>query len=80
MARKDKRKHFILGKDFRKDGQERVTKGEDYVVHGGTKLSHEETVDIVATFSKRLKSEGHPDAATAAEILRDVLHERRQRN
>jgi hypothetical protein len=80
MARKDKRKHFILGKGFRKDGQERVTKGEDFLVHGGTKISHEETVDVVQTFSQRLKKEGHPDPATAAEILREVLHERRQRN
>jgi hypothetical protein len=34
----------------------------------------------VNEFSKRLKKEGHPDASTAAEILKDVLHDRRQRN
>ena len=80
MARKDKRRTFVIGKDFRADGQERLTKGEDFLVHGGTKITHEETVDVVQTFSKRLKKEGHPDPATAAEILREVLHERRQRN
>ena len=80
MARKNPRRHFVIGKDFRSDGEERLTKSEDFLVHGGTKISHEETVDVVHTFSKRLRREGHPDPATAAEILRDVLHERRQRN
>lgn len=80
MASRKKRKHFILGKDFRTDGKERVTKGKDYVVHGGTEITHEQTVDIVNEFSKRLTKEGHPDPGTAAEILREVLHERRRRN
>jgi hypothetical protein len=78
--KKERRKHIVLGKDFRSDGHTRVTKGEDWIVEGGTKLSHEETSDLVNEFSKRLRKEGHPDASTAAEILRDVLHERRQRN
>lgn len=79
-SKREKRRHFVIGKDFRSDGQKRVTKGEDFAVAGGTKITHEETVDIVQTFSKRLKQEGYPDPSTAVEILRDVLHERRQRN
>jgi len=79
-SKRDKRRHFVLGKDFRSDGKQRITKGKDYLVEGGTKITHEETVDIVNEFSKRLKKEGHPDASTAAEILKDVLHDRRQRN
>jgi hypothetical protein len=79
-SKKDKRRHFVVGKDFRSDGQERVTKGKDYLVHGGTEITHEETVDIVNEFSKRLEKEGHPDPGTAAEILKEVLHDRRQRN
>ena len=80
MVRKKDRKHFVIGKDFRSDGEERLTKGEDYVVHGGTAVTHGETVDIVNEFSKRLRKEGHPDPETAGEILKEVLHERRQRN
>jgi hypothetical protein len=79
-SKKGKGRHFVVGKDFRSDGKERITKGKDYLVHGGTKITHEETVDIVNEFSKRLEKEGHPDASTAAEILKEVLHERRQRN
>ncbi len=79
-SKKDKRRHFVLGKDFRSDGKERLTKGKDYLVHGGTKITHEETVDIVNEFSKRLRKEGCPDASTAEAILKEVLHERRQRN
>ena len=70
----------MIGKDFRSDGKERLTKGEDYLVHGGTKITHEETVDIVNEFSKRLRKEGNADVSTAEAILKEVLHERRQRN
>jgi len=79
-AKKGKRKHFVIGKDFRSDGKERLTKGEDYVVQGGTKITHEETVDIVNEFSKRLRKEGSADHATAEQILKEVLYDRRQRN
>jgi len=78
--KKKRAKPFVLGKDFRTDGQERVTKSKDFLVHGGTAITHEETVDIVNEFSKRHKREGCPDAQAAADILKDVLHERRQRN
>ena len=44
--KKDKRRHFVIGKDFRSDGEERLTRGKDYLVHGGTKITHEETVEI----------------------------------
>ena len=77
---KKRRRHFVFGKDFRSDGKDRVTKGKDYVVEGGTSITHEETVDIVNEFTKRLQKEGPPDPETAGEILREVLHERRQRN
>jgi len=78
--KKRRRKHFVIGKDFRTDGKERVTKSRDFLVHGGTEITHEETVDIVNEFSKRLGKEGSPDVETAAQILREVLHERRHRN
>ena len=80
MPRKKRRRHFVVGKDLRTDGKKRVTKGKDYLVDGGTEITHEETVDIVETFSERLKKEGRPDPDTATEILREVLQERRRRN
>lgn len=81
MARKkEKPKTFVIGADFRSDGEARVTKGKDYLVAGGTKITHEETVDVVHEFSKRLRKEGAPDAGTADLILKEVLSERRQRN
>jgi hypothetical protein len=81
MPRKrEKPRTFVIGADFRSDGEKRVTKSKDYVVAGGTKITHEETVDVVAEFSKRLRKEGNPDGETAGQILREVLHERRQRN
>jgi hypothetical protein len=78
--KKEKGRPFVIGADFRTDGEKRVTKGEDYLVAGGTKLSHEETVDVVHEFTKRLRKEGNPDPETATHILKDVLHERRRRN
>lgn len=79
-SKKDRRRHFVIGADARTDGKARVTKGKDFLVAGGTKITHEETVDIVNEFSKRLTKEGHPDASTATEILKEVLYDRRQRN
>ena len=79
-SKKRRRRPFVVGKDFRTDGKERVTKSKDFLVHGGTAITHEETVDIVSEFSKRLGKEGGADVETAAQILREVLHERRRRN
>ena len=79
-SKKRRRRHFVIGKDFRNDGKERVTKSKDFLVHGGTEITHEETVDIVNEFSKRLGREGGPDVEVAAQILREVLYERRRRN
>lgn len=67
-------RHFVLGKDLRSDGHVRVTRGEDFLVEGGTKESHEQTTDLVHEFSKRLRKEGPAvDPKTAVQILRDVL-------
>lgn len=75
-----KKRHFVVGKDFRTDGHTRITKGDDFLVHGGTKITHEETVHIVNEFSKRLGTEGTVDPKTAGEILKSVLEETRRRN
>ena len=80
MATRKKRRHFVVGQDLRSDGEQRITKGEDYLVHGGTSVSHDETVDVVNEFSKRLTKEGSPDPETASEILKEVLYDRRRRN
>lgn len=71
-AKKSSR-HFVLGQDLQSDGHIRVTKGEDFLVHGGTAKSHQETVDIVQTFSDKLGKEGATDAKVARDILIDVL-------
>jgi hypothetical protein len=80
MKRKTRRrktgKTFVVGQDLQSDGQTRITRGEDYLVQGGTEQSHPETVDIVETFSKKLKKEGYPDFKAAAEILREVLKQK----
>ena len=76
-----KGKHFVLGKDLRTDGHTRITKGENFAVEGGTKDSHEETVDIVHEFSKRIDKEGSKvDTETAKGILKDVLRDYNRRN
>ena len=63
----------MLGQDLQSDGHVRVTKGEDFLVHGGTARSHRETVDIVETFSEKLGREGKADVKVAREILVDIL-------
>jgi hypothetical protein len=78
MKRKRTRKpkHFVLGQDLQSDGHTRITRGDSYIVEGGTEASHPETVDIVETFSKKLKKEGCSDFKIAVEILKDVLKQK----
>lgn len=45
-------KHFILGVVTKGDDHVRVTRGERYAVHGGTKESHEQVTDFVAEIDK----------------------------
>ncbi len=80
MSPRKKSKHFVIGTDARTDGHLRVTKGDDFLVAGGTKITHDETADIVHEFSKRLRKEGTPPPETAREILDEVVKERRRRN
>ena len=68
-----KNRPFVLGQDLQTDGHVRVTKGEAFLVHGGTARSHRETVDIVETFSDQLGKEGKADVKVAREILVDIL-------
>ena len=67
---------FVLGQDMRSDGETRITKGDNYVVAGGTEKSHDETVEIVATFAKKLGKEGDPRPEVAHEILKDIMQKK----
>jgi hypothetical protein len=75
-SRKKAAKPFVLGQDLQSDGHTRITRGEHYVVQGGTEQSHPETVDIVESFSKKLQKEGYPEFKVAVEILKDVLKQK----
>jgi len=75
-----RRRHFIIGCDRRTDGEKRITRGEDYLVAGGTGITHAETAGIVGEFSRRLRKEGAAPPDVAKEILREVVQERRRRN
>lgn len=68
-----KKKAFVVGVDMRTDGETRITKGDDYLVHGGTEKSHEQTVEIVHDFSKKLQKHGADDPKVASEILGEVM-------
>ena len=45
-------KHFILGLVAKGDDHVRVTRGERFVVQGGTKESHEQTSEFVAEIDR----------------------------
>jgi hypothetical protein len=72
-ARRKKQVFFVIGHDLRSDGHTRLTKGDNYVVQGGTESSHSETVDIVQAFSGRLRKDRVTDPRDAHEILKDVM-------
>ncbi|HZL73402.1 MAG TPA: hypothetical protein VFC86_13150 [Planctomycetota bacterium] len=45
-------KHFILGVVTKGDEHVRLTRGERFVVQGGTKESHEQAADFVAEIDR----------------------------
>ena len=45
-------KHFILGVVHKGDDHVRVTRGERYVVQGGTKETHEQTAEFVGEIDR----------------------------
>jgi hypothetical protein len=51
----------------------RMTKGEDYVVTGGTEMAHEMLVDFTQTFAKRVHKNFPQNEAELDATTKDVM-------
>jgi len=65
-------KHFILGVVAKGDDHVRVTRGERYSVHGGTKESHEQVTDFVAEIDKEYVKDPPQTDGERRLIIRDA--------
>jgi len=68
-------KSFLLGLGLdTKDGQKRVTLGENYKIYGGSKQTHEMMQEKCAKLNEQLKKKGKTlDQVTQKEFL-DMAH------
>lgn len=71
MADRSTRARFLMGLGLDGDGHTRVTKGEDYVLLGGTEETHNRMQEDVERFRHRLKKMGTDlQQASPREIVR----------
>ncbi len=57
------------------DGQTRVTRGEDYLLVGGSEPLHEAMQDVAETISDACRSEGTTLGAAPPELLREIVED-----
>lgn len=75
MAWKDKYKKLLLGLGFdADDGHKRITKGENFYLFGGSKLTHQKMQEIAIKFNEQLKKKQKTlDTVSEKEFI-DIAH------
>lgn len=63
-----------LGPESR-DGQTRVTNGDDYVLLGGSEPLHEAMQEIAETIADACRSEGTTIGSAPPELLREIVED-----
>ena len=70
------RQRLLLGLGFDgKDGHKRYTKGEDFVLMGGSEETHEKMTETAIKVGEKLAKKGRTIRTASAEELRDVFGE-----
>lgn len=64
---------FIQGIAFSKDGERRVTVGENFRVDGGTQEHHEQLVELTQEVSKECKKDAPQTQGEFNMIVRDSM-------
>ncbi|MBI4565871.1 MAG: hypothetical protein HY716_14380 [Planctomycetes bacterium] len=67
-----KRNHFILGKVLEGDGHVRVTRGERFLVSGGTEGSHRRAADCIHDIDKEIRRDPPQTPGEMRMIVRDA--------
>ncbi|MBO5722274.1 MAG: hypothetical protein J6S19_04080 [Lentisphaeria bacterium] len=72
----DLRQRMLLGLGFdSKDGHKRYTKGEDFVLMGGSEETHEKMTETAIKVSEKLAKRGKTIRTASEEELRDTFGE-----
>ena len=70
------RQRMLLGLGFdNKDGHKRYTKGEDFVLMGGSEETHEKMTETAIKVNEKLSRKGRSIRTASDEELRDVFGE-----
>ena len=74
-AKNPKRKAALLGLALDSDGHKRVTKGDNFLLVGGTKDTHEVMTEKAIKINEKLKARGKQLETVSHEEFNDIAHE-----
>jgi hypothetical protein len=74
-AKKTKRKAALLGVGLDSDGHKRITKGENFLLVGGTQETHEVMTEKTIKINEKLKARGKRLETVSKEEFDDIAHE-----
>jgi hypothetical protein len=69
------RKAVILGVGLDSDGHKRVTTGENFLLAGGSKETHEEMTEKAVKINEKLRARGKRLEEVGREEFDDIAHE-----
>jgi hypothetical protein len=72
---KKKRKASMLGLGLDSDGHKRMTKGDNFLLVGGTQETHEVMTEKTIKINEKLKARGKHLDSVSREEFDDIAHE-----
>jgi hypothetical protein len=73
--KKPKRKAALLGVGLDSDGHKRITKGDNFLLVGGTQETHEVMTEKTIKLNEKLKARGKQLETVSKEEFDDIAHE-----
>jgi hypothetical protein len=74
-AKKPKRKAAMVGLGLDSDGHKRMTKGDNFLLVGGTKDTHEQMTEKAIKINEKLKARGKQLETVSREEFDDIAQE-----
>jgi hypothetical protein len=73
--RKRKKRAMMLGLGLDSDGHKRITKGENFTLIGGSKITHEAMTETVIKINEKLSKKGKTLDTVEHEEFNDIAQE-----
>ena len=74
-AKKPKRKAALLGLGLNADGHQRVTKGDNFLLVGGSQETHAQMTEQAIKINEKLKARGKQLETVSREEFDEIAHE-----